>query len=164
MGTKLRLSSPYHSHTDGQTDGTIQLIEDLLRACVLEQGGAWDGFLPLIKFTYNNNYNSSIGMAPSKALYGRRCRTPLCWYELGESDVLGPEIVQQTSEKVKMIQEKMKASQSRQKRYQDKWRKTLEFREGDHVFLRVTLVTGVGRTLNSKKLTPHFISPYQITQ
>ncbi|XP_050897142.1 uncharacterized protein LOC127103958 [Lathyrus oleraceus] len=80
--------------TDGQTDGTIPPIEDLLRACVLEQGGAWDSFLPLIKFTYNNNYNSSIGMAPSKALYGRRCMTPLCWYELGESDVLGPEIVQ----------------------------------------------------------------------
>ena len=77
-----------------------------LRACVLEQGGTWDSHLPLIEFTYNNN----IGMAPFEALYGRRCRTSLCWFESGENVVLGLEIVQQTTEKVKMIQEKMKAS------------------------------------------------------
>ena len=78
--------------------------------------------------------------------------------------VLGPEIVQQTTEKVKMIQEKMKASQSRQKSYHDKRRKDLEFQEGDHVFLTVTPVTGVGRALKSKKLTPRFIGPYQISK
>ena len=103
-------------------------------------------------------------MAPFEALYGRRCRTPLCWFETGESVVLGPEIVQQTTEKVKMIQEKMKASQSRQKSYHDKRRKDLEFQEGDHVFLRVTPMTGVGRALKSKKLTPKFIGPYQISE
>ncbi|XP_050919640.1 uncharacterized protein LOC127137200 [Lathyrus oleraceus] len=82
----------------------------------------------------------SIGMTPFEALYGRRCRTPICWYETGENVVIGPEIVHQTTEKVKMIQEKMKASQSRKKSYHGKRRKALEFSEGDHVFLRVTLL------------------------
>ncbi|KAI5414379.1 hypothetical protein KIW84_040038 [Lathyrus oleraceus] len=103
-------------------------------------------------------------MAPFEALYGRRCRTPLCWYESGESAVVGPEIVQQTTEKIKMIQEKMRIAQSRQKSYHDKRRKSLEFQEGDHVFLRVTPITGVGRALKSKKLTPRFIGPYQILE
>ena len=102
---------------------------------MLEKSGAWDSYLSLIEFTYNNSFHSSIGMAPFEALYGRRCRTPLCWYEFGESVVIGPEIVQQTSEKIKMIQEKMRASQSRQKSYHDKRRKDLEFSEGDHVFM-----------------------------
>jgi len=103
-------------------------------------------------------------MAPFEALYGRRCITLLCWYESGESVVLGPEIVQQTTEKVNLIREKMKTSQSRQKSYHDKRRKDLEFQEGDHVFFRVTLVTIVGRALKSKKLTPRFIGLYQISE
>jgi len=90
LGTKLRLSSAYHPQTDGQTERTIQSLEDLLRACVLEQGVNWVECLPLIEFTYNNSFHSSIGMAPFEALYGRMCRTPLCWYESGESALLGP--------------------------------------------------------------------------
>src|SRR4030042_5224463 len=103
-------------------------------------------------------------MAPFEALYGRRCRTLLCLFESGESVVLGPDIVQQTTEKVKLIQEKMKASQSRQKSYHDKRRKDLEFQEEDHLFFRVSPMTGVGRALKSKKLTPRFIGPYQISE
>ncbi|CAJ2645609.1 unnamed protein product [Trifolium pratense] len=113
LGTKLRLSSAYHPQTDGQSERTIQSLEDLLRACVLEQNVNWDSCLPLVEFTYNNSYHSSIGMAPFEALYGRRCRTPLCWYETGEGTILGPEIVQETMEKIRMIREKMKASQRR---------------------------------------------------
>jgi len=135
-----------------------------LRVYVLKQGGTWDSNLPLIEFTYNNSYHSSIGMAPFEALYGRRCRTLLCWFESSESVVLGPDIVHQTTEKVELIQEKMEVSQSRQKSYHDKSRKDLEFQEGDHVFLRVTHVTGVGRALKSKKLTPRFIGQYQILE
>ena len=130
----------------------------------MEQGGAWDNYLPLIEFTYNDSFHSSIGMAPFKALYGRRCRTPLCWYESGESAVVGPEIVQQTTNKNKMIKEKMKVSQSRQKSYHDKRRKALEFKVDDHVFLRLTPVTGVGRALKSHKLTSYFIGLYQISE
>ena len=110
MGTQLKLSSAYHPQTDGQTERTIQSLEDLLRACVLEQEGGWDQFLPLIEFTYNNSFHSSIGMAPYEALYGRRCRTPLCWVEPGESLTLGSELVQQTTEKVRLIQQRMRTA------------------------------------------------------
>jgi len=113
LGTKLRLSSAYHPQIDGKTERIIQILENLLRACVLEQGVSWVECLPLIEFTYNNNFHSIIGMTPFEALYGRRCRTPLCWFESGESALLGPDVVQETTEKVKMIQEKMRVSQSR---------------------------------------------------
>ena len=94
LGTKLKLSYAYHSWTNGKMERTIQSLEDLLRACVLEQGGVWDSYLSLIEFAYNNSLYSSIRMALFKALYGMRCRTPLCWYESGESMVIGPKIVQ----------------------------------------------------------------------
>lgn len=103
------MSSAYHPQTYVQTERTIQSLEDLLKACVLEKAGAWDNHISLIEFTYNNIYHSSIGMEPIEVLYGRRCRTPLCWYGSGENVVLGPKIVQQTTEKVKIIREKMKA-------------------------------------------------------
>ncbi|XP_020204435.1 uncharacterized protein LOC109789812 [Cajanus cajan] len=101
-------------------------------------------------------------MAPFEALYGRKCRTPLCWFKEGESVMVGPEIILQTTEKVKQIQERMRAAQSRQKSYADKRRKPLEFSEGEHVFLKVTPTTGVGRAIKAKKLNPKFIGPYQI--
>ena len=164
LGSKLKLSSTYHPQTDGQSERTIQSLEDLLRACVLEQKGTWDSLLPLIEFTYNNSFHASIGMAPFEALYGRRCKTPLSWHESGERIVLGPEVVRETTEKVQLIRDKMKAAQSRQKSYYDKRRKDLEFQAGDHVFLRVSPMTGVGRALKSKKLNSKFIGPYQISE
>nr|KYP46506.1 Retrotransposable element Tf2 [Cajanus cajan] len=164
LGTKLKLSSAYHPQTDGQSERTIQSLEDLLRACVLDHLGSWEEVLPLVEFTYNNSFHASIGMAPFEALYGRRCRTPLCWYQDGESVVVGPELVLQTTEKVKMIQEKMRIAQSKQKLYADKRRKPLEFVEGEHVFLKVTPTSGVGRALKARKLTPRFVGPYQIVQ
>ena len=120
--------------------------------------------LPLVEFTYNNSYHSSIGMAPYEALYGRRCRTPLCWYQDGEAYVLGLEFLQQTTSKVNLIQDRMRATQGRQKSYEDKRRRPLEFDEGDHVFLWVTPTTGIERVLKSRKLTSRFIGPYQITR
>jgi len=131
-------------------------------ACVLEKKGSWESFLPLIEFTYNNSFHSTIGMALYKALYGRRCRTSLCWLEPREDLTLGLEVVQQTTKKVKLIQERMRTAQSRHKSYQDKRRKDLEFEVGDHVFLRVIPWTRVGRALKSRKLTTRFIGPIQI--
>ena len=81
MGTRVDLSTTFHPQTDGQSEHTIQVLEDMLRACVLEFGGQWDQFLPLVEFAYNNSYHSSIEMAPFEALYGRRCRTPVSWFE-----------------------------------------------------------------------------------
>lgn len=164
LGTKLSLSSAYHPQTDGQTERTIQSLEDLLRACVLDSQDSWDELLPLVEFTYNNSYHASIGMAPYEALYGRRCRTPLCWFQNGEHLLVGPELVQQTTDKIKLIQDRMRTAQSRQKSYADVRRRELEFEAGDHVFLRVTPTTGVGRAIKSRKLTPKFIGPYQIIE
>lgn len=89
LGIKLRLSSAYHPQTDKQIKRVIKSLEDFLRSCVLEQGGSWDSFLPLIEFTYNNSFHSNIEMTPFEALYRKRCRTSLCWLEADESLVLG---------------------------------------------------------------------------
>ena len=84
LGTRLDLSTAFHPQTDGQSERTIQVLEDMLRACVIEFGGQWDSFLPLAEFSYNNSYHSSIDMALFEALYGRRCRSPICWFDAFE--------------------------------------------------------------------------------
>ena len=162
LGSKLTMSSAYRPQTDGQSERTIQSLEDLLRTCVLDHLGAWDEVLPLIEFTNNNSFHASIGMAPYEALYGRKCRTPLCWYQDGEAVLVGPELLEQTTEKVRQVRNKMQVSQSRQKAYADRRRRPLEFEAEDHVFLRVTRTTGVGRALRSRKLSPKFLGLYQI--
>ena len=163
LGTKLRLSSAYYPQTDGQTERRIQTLEDLLRACVLDHQGDWEKCLPWVEFSYNNSYHNSLGMTPFKVLYDRKCITPLCWYESEESLLLvGPELVQQTAEQIRRIREKLKISQDRQKSYYDKQRKPLEFQTDDHVFLKITPTTSIGRAVKSRKLSPKFIGPYQI--
>ena len=127
MGTHVNLSTAFHPHTDGQADRTIQTLEDILRACVLDFKGNWDDHMPLIEFAYNNSYHSSIGMAPFEALYGRRCGSPIDWFEVGETQILGPDLVDQAVEKVMLIQEHLKTAQSRQKSYADVRRRDLEF-------------------------------------
>jgi len=109
--------------------------------------GVWDEMLPLVEFTYNNNYQANIGITPFEALYGRKGKTPLCWYQDGEAMLFGPELLQQTTEKVKQIQERMKSFQSWQKSYAGHRRKPLEFAIGDHVFMMVTPAKGVGRVI-----------------
>ncbi|GAU42639.1 hypothetical protein TSUD_398440 [Trifolium subterraneum] len=162
MGTRLRMSTSNHPQTDGQSERTIQTLEDMLRACVLEDGGNWSKHLHLIEFAYNNSYHASIGMAPYEALYGRKCRTPLCWTEVGDKGVLGPDIIQETTLKIKSVKEHMRVAQSRQKSYIDHRRRPLEFEEGDHVFLRVTPKLGLRGVFKTKKLAPRYIGPYQI--
>jgi hypothetical protein len=162
LGTRLKLSTSHHPQTDGQSERTIQTLEDMLRACVLEDGGSWNHHLPLIEFSYNNSYHSSIGMAPYEALYGRKCRTPLWCAEVGDKSIIGPEIIQETTLKIKSIQEKMRTTQSRQKSYADKRRRPLEFEEGDHVFLKVTPKLGLRGVFRTKKLCPRYIGPFLI--
>ena len=85
MGTQLDMSTTYHPQLDGQSERTIQTIEDMLRACVIDYGKSWDAHLPLIEFSYNNSYHTSIKVAPFEALYVRKCRSPLCWAEEGDT-------------------------------------------------------------------------------
>ncbi|KAJ9544913.1 hypothetical protein OSB04_024620 [Centaurea solstitialis] len=136
LGTSVDLSTAYHPQTDGQTERTIQTLEDMLRTCVLEFGGSWDDHLPLVEFSYNNSYHASIQCAPYEALYGRKCRSPLNWLEVGESRLLRPDIVQETTDKINLVQEKLKAARDRQKSYADNWRKPLEFQVGNRVLLK----------------------------
>jgi len=162
FGSKLSFSTTYHPQTDDQIERTIQTLEDMIRACVLDEGGSWDKFLLLIEFVYYNNYHANIGMAPFEALYGRKCRSPLCWCEVGEKTLIGLDIVQETTNKIRLIRERMHTAQSRQKSYVNKKRKLLEFQGKEHVFLRVTRKTGIGRSMKVRKLSPHFIGPFQI--
>jgi hypothetical protein len=120
LGTKLLHSSAYHSHTSGQTERVNQILEDMLRACVLEFPQKWYDCLPLAEFSYNNSYQASIKMTPFEALYGRRCRNPLNWSELGERWFFRPDMVKETEEKVQRIIHNLKEAQARQKNYEDK--------------------------------------------
>ena len=138
-----------------------QVLEDMLRACAIDFKSSWEENLPLIEFAYNSSYHLSIGMAPFEALYGRPCRSPLCWVEVGDGKLLGPELVRETNENINIVKEKMKVAQSRQKSYVDKHRKNIEFSVGDHVLLKVSLVKGVVRFGQKReKLSPQYIGPF----
>lgn len=107
------MSTAYYPHTDGQSERTIQTLEDMLRACILDFKGSWDDHLPLVEFAYNNSYHSSIGMAPYEALYGRKCRSPVFWDEVWERKMLGPEVIQQTKQSIESIRKRLIAAQDR---------------------------------------------------
>ncbi|RVW85779.1 Transposon Ty3-G Gag-Pol polyprotein [Vitis vinifera] len=164
LGTEIKLSSAFHPQTDGQSERVIQILEDMLRACVMDFKGNWVEHLPLIEFAYNNSFQSSIGMAPYEALYGRPCRSPMCWMESGEASLIGPELVQETTDKIRVIRDRLLAAQSRQKSYADHRRRPLEFQIGDHVFLRVTPRKGVFRFGKRGKLAPRYVGPFEILQ
>lgn len=120
--------------------------------------------MSLVEFAYNNSYHSTIGMAPYEALYGRPCRTPVCWAEPEDSLLLGPELVRETTEKVVMIRDRVRTAQSRQKSYADKRRRPLEFEVGDLVMLKVSPMKGVRRFGKRGKLAPRFVRPFSITE
>ena len=105
----------------------------------MEFKGSWDTHLALMEFAYNNGYHASIEMAPFKALYGRKCRTPMCWDEVGEKRLVGPELVQITSKKVKVVRDNLKIARDRQKSYVDNRRRDTQFEIGDRVFLKISL-------------------------
>jgi hypothetical protein len=164
LGTKLIRSSAYHPQTDGQTERVNQILEDMLRACIIHYGTNWDKYLALAEFSYNNSYQSSLQIAPFEALYGRKCRTPLSWSEIEEHQIFGPDLVTKAEDKVKLIQANLKTVQSRQKSYVDQRRKPLQFQVGDYVYLRVSPTKGVQRFGIKGKLAPRYVEPFEITE
>ncbi|GJW16108.1 reverse transcriptase domain-containing protein [Tanacetum coccineum] len=139
LGIRLDLSIAYYLQMDGQGERTIQTLEDMLRACVIDFGGSWDVHLPLADFSYNNNYHSSIRCAPFEALYGRKCRSLVLWEKVGEGSLIGPD-------------------------YVDKRRKPLEFEVGDQVLLKVSPWKGVVGFGKKGKLAPRYVGPFEILE
>ncbi|GJV03288.1 putative reverse transcriptase domain-containing protein [Tanacetum coccineum] len=135
LGTRLDMSTAYHPQTDGQSERTIQTLEDMLRACVLDFGGSWDVHLPLVEFSYNNSYHSSVRCAPFEALYGRKCRSPIMWAEVGEGHLIGPELVQENTERLSKLR----------------------------IDLRLRVI-GVVRFGKKGKLAPRFVRPFEILE
>nr|GEU51723.1 putative reverse transcriptase domain-containing protein [Tanacetum cinerariifolium] len=129
MGTRLDMSTAYHPETDGQSERTIQTLEDMLRACVIDFGNGWARHLPLVEFSYNNSYHASIKVAPFEALYGRKCRSPVCWAEVEDAQLTGPKLIHETTEKIVQIKQRIQAARDRQKSYADVRRKSLEFQK-----------------------------------
>ncbi|GKF75408.1 putative reverse transcriptase domain-containing protein, partial [Tanacetum coccineum] len=150
----LDMSTAYHPQTYGQSERTIQTFEDMLRACVIDFGVNWDVHLPLVEYSYNNSYHLSIRCAPFEALYGRKCRSPVLWAKISKSSLIGPDLVQKTTNKVVLIKEKLKAARDRQKIYADNRRKPLEFEVRDRVLLKVSPWKRVIRFRKRGKLAP----------
>ncbi|GJU64475.1 putative reverse transcriptase domain-containing protein [Tanacetum coccineum] len=143
LGTNLDMSTAYHPQTDGQSERTIQTLEDMLRACAIDFGKGWVNHLPLVEFSYNNSYHASIKAAPFEALYGRKCRSPVCWTE---------------------IKQRMKAARDRQKSYADLKRKPMEFQVGDKVMLKVSPWKEVVRFGKRGKLNPRYVRPFKVLE
>nr|GEZ73566.1 reverse transcriptase domain-containing protein [Tanacetum cinerariifolium] len=133
LGTRLDMSTTYHPETDGQSKRTIPTLEDMLRTCVIDFGNGWERHLPLVEFSYNNSYHASIKAAPFEALYDRKCRSPVCWAEVGDAQLTGPEIIQETTEKI----------------------------VGDKVMLKISPWKGVVRFGKRGKLDPRYIGPFK---
>ncbi|GKA06919.1 putative reverse transcriptase domain-containing protein [Tanacetum coccineum] len=162
LGTNLDMSTAYHPQTDGQSESTIQTLEDMLCACVIDFGSSWDRYLPLVEFSYNNSYHASIKAAPYEAWYGRRCRSPGCWSEVGDSQLTSPELIHDTTEKIVQIKNRLLTTRSRQKSYADKRTKPLEFEVGDMVLLKVSPWKGAVRFEKRRKLSLRYIRPFKI--
>ncbi|GJW93491.1 putative reverse transcriptase domain-containing protein [Tanacetum coccineum] len=130
------MSTAYHPETDGQSERTIQTLEDMLRACVIDFGSGWDKHLPLAEFSDNNSYHASIKAAPFEALYGRKCRSSVCWSKVGDAQLTGPELIHETTEMIVQIKNRLLAARSRQK--------------------------SVVRFRKRRKLSPRYIGPFKI--
>nr|GEU42130.1 hypothetical protein [Tanacetum cinerariifolium] len=117
LGTQLDMSTAYHPETDGQSERTIQTLEDMLWACAIDFGKGWEKHLPLVEFLYNNSYHASIKATPFEVLYGQKCRSPVCWAEVGDTQLTGPEIIHETTKKTVQIRQHLHAARDRQRSY-----------------------------------------------
>ncbi|GJT34548.1 reverse transcriptase domain-containing protein [Tanacetum coccineum] len=152
----------YHPETDGQSKRTIQTLEDMLRACVIDFGKELERHLPLVEFSYNNSYHASIKTAPFEVLYDQKCRSPVCWVEVGDVQLTGPKIIHETTKKIIQIRQRLQAARDRQRSYANVRRKPLEFQVGDRVMLKVSPRKGVIRFRKRGKLNPRYIGPFKI--
>nr|GEV85833.1 putative reverse transcriptase domain, ribonuclease H-like domain, aspartic peptidase domain protein [Tanacetum cinerariifolium] len=164
LGTRLNMSTTYHPKTDGQRERTIQTLEDMLRGYVINFGGRWDRHLPLVEFAYNNSYHASIKVASFEALYEGKCRSPVCWSEVGDSQLTGPELIRETTEKIVQIKNRLLTARRRQKSYTDVRRRPLEFNVRDKVMLKVLPWKGVIRFRKHGKLSPRYIGPFNVLE
>ncbi|KAI3755146.1 hypothetical protein L1987_54941 [Smallanthus sonchifolius] len=139
-------------------------VEYMLRDYVIDFSNSLETHLPLVEFSYNNIYHTSIKAAPFEALYGRKCRSPICWAEVGDSQLTGPELVHETSEKIVQIRNRMAAARDRQKSYADKRKKPLEFQVGDKILLKVSPWKDVIRFGKRGKLNPRYVGPFEIVK
>ncbi|GKB12707.1 putative reverse transcriptase domain-containing protein [Tanacetum coccineum] len=158
------MSTAYHPKTDGQSERIIQTLKDMLRACVIDFGKNWDRHLPLVEFSYNNSYHTSIKAAPFEALYGWKCRSPICWSEVGDSQLTGLELVRETTEKIVQIKNCLLTACSRQKSYADVRRKPMEFSVGDMVMLKVSPWKCVICFGKRGRLSPRYIGSFKIIE
>ncbi|GKE46349.1 putative reverse transcriptase domain-containing protein [Tanacetum coccineum] len=156
------MSTAYHPEMDVQRERTIQTIEDMLRACVIDFGNGWIKHLPLVEFSYNNSYYASIKVAPFEALYGQKYQLPVCWSEVGEAQLTGPYLVQETTEKIIQIKQRIQAARDQQKSYADLKCKPMEFQVGDRVMLKVSPWKGVVRFGKRGKLNPRYVGPFKV--
>ncbi|GJV30743.1 hypothetical protein Tco_1387191 [Tanacetum coccineum] len=164
LGTRLDMSTAYHPETNGQSERTIQTLEDMLRACVLDFGKNWDRHLPLVEFSYNNSYHTSIKAAPFEALYGRKCRSPVCWAEVGDAQLTGPAIIHETTKKIVQIKSRIQAARDRHKSYANIRRKPMVFQVGDRVMLKVSPWKGVVHFGKRGKLNPRYVGPFKVIE
>nr|GEW32882.1 putative reverse transcriptase domain-containing protein [Tanacetum cinerariifolium] len=162
LGTNLDMSTVYHPQTDVQSERTIQTLEDMLHACVIDFKSSWDRHFPLVEFSYNNSYHTSINDAPYEVLYGRKCRSPVCWSEVGDNQLTGPELIHDTTEKIVQIKNRLLTAYSRQKSYAYKRAKSLKFEVGDMVLLKVSPWKGDVRFGKRRKLSLRYIGPFKI--
>ncbi|GKE40382.1 putative reverse transcriptase domain-containing protein [Tanacetum coccineum] len=136
----------------------------MLRAYTIDFGKSWVNQLPLVEFSYNNSYHASIKAAPFEALYGRKCRSPVCWTEVGKAQILGPELIQETTKKIIQIKQRMQAARDRQKSYANVKRKLMEFQVGDKVMLKVSPWKGVVHFGKWGKLNPRYVGPFKVIE
>jgi hypothetical protein len=164
LETRLIHSLAYHPQTDCQTEIVKQILQDMLRACVMEYSSSWDKNLSWVEFSYNNSYQESFKMAPFEALYGWQFRTTLNWIELGEKAIFDLDIIDEAEVMERRIQENLKAAKSRQESYANKRHRPLQFEVGDHVYLKVSPMKGVKRFGVKDKLSPRYIGPFPILE
>nr|GEU73814.1 putative reverse transcriptase domain-containing protein [Tanacetum cinerariifolium] len=158
------MSTTYHPETDRQSERTIQILKDILRACVIDFGKGWEKHLPLAEFSYNNSYHANIKAASFEALYGQKCRSPVCWAKVGDVQLTGPEIIHQTTKKIVQIRQSLQAARDRKISYANVRRKPVEFQIGDRVMLKVSPRKGVIRFGKQGKLNPWYIGPFKILE